>query len=407
VLSFARLFAEKGHEVTVMCEFPNYPDGKLDKKYKCKLFEIEKFENFRIVRTAVIPSRRTHIIMRLINYASFFVSSFVIGFFLSRPNVIVAFSPPLTVGLSGVFLSIVKSSPLVGDIQDLWPEYAIAIGAIKNRLAVSVFRFIEKVFYWRCATIITIASGLKKYLDNKLSPGKNVFIVHNGSSIPDMPLYSNRIADCFRKAVINVCYAGQIGLPQPVEDIIDAAKLTIDDDSIRYTIVGDGVRRKSLEKEAITRGLTNIVFTGVLSQKETIEIFLKSDLGIVTLLEIEVFKSALPTKFFDYMAAGLPIILGVDGIARDILEEFNTGLYYRPGFPKEMVKKIRWFQANPNQARSMGLAGRNLVFNSFSRSDLAISIRFPDRTLQDKWRKLFPAYSIGGASYLTNICPHP
>jgi glycosyltransferase involved in cell wall biosynthesis len=98
---------------------------------------------------------------------------------------------------------------------------------------------------------------------------------------------------------------------------------------------------------------------------------LNSDVAVVPLLDIEHFKSALPSKFFDYMALGLPIILGVDGEARQILENYSTGIYYRPGCPEDLVEKIRWLQANPNLARKMGEAGRTLVYDNFSRSELA------------------------------------
>ncbi len=370
LLSFARGFARKGHDVTVLCEFPCYPSGNLPREYRFKLFKREHFENFKIVRTFVIPTTRFGLISRLLNYASFLVSSFVIGLFLRRPDVIVASSPPPTVGLSAAGVSFLKMVPLIGDIRDLWPEYAIAIGELKSRIGIVAGRLTERIFYKRCFAFITISRGLKDYLEKK-APGKKVQIVMNGSSIPDQPKYADKSAECFRRDIVHVCYAGVVGLLQPIQDIVDAAQITSCDNSITYSVIGDGVRREYLENQLISKNLNNIVFTGSLPFAQTIDRLLQSDVAVVPLLDIEHFKSALPSKFFDYMALGLPIILGVDGEARKILEDFQTGVYYRPGSPEDLVEKIRWLQANRASARGMGQAGRKLVFESFSRSVLA------------------------------------
>lgn len=374
LLSFARVFASKGHEVTVLCEFPNYPVGILPREYRYKLFKVEQFENFKIVRTFILPTARSNVFTRLLNYASYFISSFLIGIFLKRPHVIIASSPPPSVGLSAALVSMVRFVPLIGDIQDLWPEYAIAIGELKNKLAIFLCKLVESTFYWRCMALVTISNGLKEYLDEKTAHKKQVSIVRNGSSIPDIPALADKRANCFSRPTINVCYAGVIGLLQPIEDIVDAAELTIRDSSIRYTVIGDGVRRKNLETKLLTKNLVNIEFTGALSQNDTIEMLLKSDIAIVTLLEIEQFKSALPSKFFDYMAIGLPVVLGVDGEAREILETHKTGIYYKPGCPEDLVEKIRWLKAHPDEGRAMGQAGRGVAKSMFSRYELAIKM---------------------------------
>jgi glycosyltransferase involved in cell wall biosynthesis len=193
----------------------------------------------------------------------------------------------------------------------------------------------------------------------------------NGSSIPDLLEFADKRAKSSSNKIVTVCYAGVVGLLQPIQDIIDAAQITSKDHSIRYLVIGDGVKRESLENQLISKNLNNIAFTGSLPFDRTINYLIQSDMAVVPLLGIEHFKSALPSKFFDYMALGLPIILGVDGEARQILSLHNTGVYYSPGSPEDLVEKIRWLQAHQNEARCMGEAGRNLVFSQFSRSVLA------------------------------------
>jgi glycosyltransferase involved in cell wall biosynthesis len=367
LLSFARGFAVKGHDVTVLSEFPCYPSGKVPEEYRHKLYAKERFENFKVVRTYVIPTGRKGLRSRLLNYVSFMFSSLIVGLFLRRPNVIIVSSPPPTVGASAAIISFLKMVPLIGDLRDLWPDYAIKIGELKNKYAIICGRIVERIFYWRCFAFVTISEGLKSDLEKKIS-SKEVRIVMNGSSIPDLPAYTNRKADCFSGPIINVCYAGVVGLLQPVQDIVDAAQITRNDKTIKYTIIGSGVKLEELKELARERGLSNIEFTGDLKFNETNELMLTADIAVVPLLDIEEFKGALPSKFFDSMALGLPVILGVDGEARQILEENRTGIYYKPGSSEDLVEKIYWLKAHPEEARYMGEAGRRLVYNSFPRS---------------------------------------
>jgi glycosyltransferase involved in cell wall biosynthesis len=371
LISFAREFSRKGHELTVLSEFPCYPTGKLPRQYRFKLFKSEYFENFKIIRTFVLPTARSNIITRLFSYASFFLSSFLASLLLRRPDIIIVSSPPPTVGASAALISKIKGVPLVGDIQDLWPEYAIAIGKLRNRVIIYLCRLTERIFYQNCIAMVTISEGLKDYLAEYTNGKKQIYIIRNGSSFPDDPLFYKKQSRCFSQKTITVCYAGVIGLLQPIQDIIKAAEITLPDKTIRYLIVGDGVNKKRFENQVITKELSNVTFKGVISQDETNRLLLKSDIGIVTLLDIDQFKSALPSKFFDYMAVGLPVILGVDGEARKILETNNTGVYYKPGNPDTLVEKIRYLQDNPDIARSMGCAGRKLVLDEFSRSKLS------------------------------------
>jgi glycosyltransferase involved in cell wall biosynthesis len=369
-LSFARKFADKGHDVTVLCEFPNYPSGKLSRKYRFKLFEHERFEKFKIVRTWVTATKRTNALKRILNYASFTFSSLVVGLFLRRPDVILVSTPPLPTCISAVLLSIFKSTKLIGDIQDLWPEFAIAMGALRNKPIIKISKFIEKIFYWRCIILITVTKGFRQYLIKHTCGKKQVLLVYNGSSYTDVPEL-NKPAKVFSKDYINVCYAGNVGLAQSIGDIVDAAHITRRDDSIKYTIIGDGVSKRELESKAKAMNLENIEFTGSKSLDETNKYLLNSDISVVPLIELEIFKLVLPAKFFDCMAIGHPIILGLDGEARGILEKNKTGIYYKPGNSQDLVEKIRWLQANPLSAKKMGSSGRKLVINSFTRSNLA------------------------------------
>jgi glycosyltransferase involved in cell wall biosynthesis len=203
-----------------------------------------------------------------------------------------------------------------------------------------------------------------------MAPGKVVCTIVNGSSVPDLFPQLNRCAEGLRKEV-TVCYAGALGLGQPIEDIIEVATATAETGDIKYLIVGEGVRRGQLEKIARQRKLGNIEFTGGVTFEKSLEYLSQSDMAIVSLINTEIFKCAIPSKFFDCMALGLPIILGVDGEARQILEANETGLYYRSGNWQDLKDKILYLKSNPDIARRLGQNGRKLVFEQYRRSKLA------------------------------------
>ncbi len=162
-----------------------------------------------------------------------------------------------------------------------------------------------------------------------------------------------------------------LGLGRAVEDIICAAEITRENDNIEYLIVGDGVMKEALIKQANSLNLKNIVFTGGVSFNESLSFLKTADAAVVALIKNEIFLSTIPSKFFDCMALGLPIILGVDGEARKILEDNNTGIYYEPGNCRDLVDKIEYLKNNRDKALQMGQNGKRLVYEKFRRSTLA------------------------------------
>jgi len=176
VLSFARGFAKAGHKVSVICEFPCYPSGILRKEDKFKFSRKEKFEDFTIYRAFVIPTSRSNLYLRLINYWSFMISSFLVGLFIRKHDLILASSPPLFVAPSAVALSCMKRSKLIADIRDLWPEDAVMLGHLKNKFAIWGGRLVATSFYKHAKLITTISNGMKERL--KKLTGKYINFRH-------------------------------------------------------------------------------------------------------------------------------------------------------------------------------------------------------------------------------------
>jgi glycosyltransferase involved in cell wall biosynthesis len=380
-LSFARGLAKAGHRVSVICEFPCYPSGRLQKDDKYRMYRREPFENFTIYRSLVIPTSRSGLLSRLINYWSFMLSSFVVGLFLQKPDLILASSPPLFVAPSAVLLSILKGVPMVADIRDLWPEDAIMLGHLRNRIGIWGGRLTAWMFYKRAKLLITISPGMKEYL-LKLAGNKEVFPITNGSSVPDMKLDEHNNDKKLENGRFTICYSGTLGLMQQVEDMIDAAVATRNDKDIKYLIVGEGVRLKELMARAQGLNLNNMLFTGGVSFLESLRLMKTADAGLVVLSDHEYFSSAIPSKFFDCMALGLPVILGVNGNAREILETNKTGFYYRPGDIRTLVQNIYYLKDNPDIAIACGRNGADLVQRYYRRSILVEKL---EKLLRDRF----------------------
>jgi len=367
-LALARGMALAGHDVTVICEFPCYPTGILEKKDRCKIFRKERFENIKIVRTFVIPTSRSNLFSRLSNYFSYMISSFLIALFLKKPDLIIASSPPLFVGPSAVALSKLKKVPLVADIRDLWPEDAVEIGQLKNPMAIWAGRSTSNSLYQNAVFITTISNGFKDHIQN-ITGKNNVYILYNGSSVPELNFQiSSPHPDIDSKFI--VCYSGTIGLGQPVEDIISVADKTREFDDIEYWIIGEGVRRAALENMALNLNLANIKFFGGVAFIESLVLMSKTHAAIVALYNRKYYKSAIPSKFFDCMALGLPVILGVDGEARKIMEDNNTGLFYESGNIDDLKSKILMLKNKPEMRIQLGSNGKMLVGSKFKRLQL-------------------------------------
>jgi len=369
LLSFARALAANKHDVTVICEFACYPSGVLEKRDKYRLYRKEIFENFRIVRTWVIPTRRANLISRLANYFSYMISAFFVGLFLKKPNLIIASSPPLFVGPSAVLLSKIFRLPLIADIRDLWPEDAIVLGHLKNPVAIWGGRLTANMLYKNAKLLTTISRGFQEYL-SRVTKKDNVHILYNGSSVLDLDIKYERVISKNNNKFV-VCYSGTLGLGQPVEDIVWAAKNTYTDTSLEYWIIGDGVRRPEIERLVSENKLDNIRIYGGVSVSDSLAIMIKADAAVVALYREEYYKSAIPSKFFDCMALGLPIILGVDGEAREIMDKGNTGIYYEPGNIGELTEAIYRLKENPQLAKLLSMNGKRVVGENYRRITLA------------------------------------
>lgn len=365
-----------GHHVTVLTEFPNHPSGIIPKRYKFKLFERGLSTGIEVIRCFVKASPNKNFLNRILFYFSFMISSFIAGMKLKgrKYDLIYATSPPLPVGLSAYMISKLRQIKFIFEIRDLWPESAIAMGELKNRKAIQLSEWIERICYKNASEIVVVTQGIHDRLTLKGINSDKLRIIPNGTNVEVFSFSadnnsSKKELGCQGKFII--LYAGIIGLAQGIETLVEVVKLLKKNNNILFLFVGEGpLKRKLLELQKAYE-LNNLCIINEVPRKEVFKYFAAADVCLVPLKKADIFKAALPSKMFDAWACGRPIILTVDGEAREHLNRANAGIYVDSEDHAGIRDAIIHLFNNPDEGRTYGINGRRYVEKYFSREALA------------------------------------
>jgi glycosyltransferase involved in cell wall biosynthesis len=377
----ARHWTREGHSVTVLTGFPNHPDGIVPAEYRKarrRFVAKEDFDGAKVVRTWLLPlpNRKAH--ERMLNYASFFASAATSGMFLSRPDVVIATSPQLLVGLAGWWLARCKRVPFVFEVRDLWPESLAAVGMGGHKSL--LYRALEKIagfLYRRADHIVVVSPAFREHLTKhwNVSPEK-ISVIPNGV---ETELFSPRNSDTSLRSQLGldekfvVSYIGTIGMAHGLDTLIEAAaSLQASAPNIVFLLVGEGADRERISALADSRGLKNLRFAGAQPRERIPAYICASDVCLVLLRKAEIFQTVIPTKMLEFMSGGRPVILGVEGQARKIVESAAAGIWITPEAPGELVKAILQLEGNRSLGKQLGQNGRNYILENLSRRQTAI-----------------------------------
>jgi glycosyltransferase involved in cell wall biosynthesis len=370
--AFVDAMASRGHKVTVICEFPNHPTGILSKRDRWRLFRVEKKDNYTVIRTFVLAFRKKNNMKRMLFYMSFAFSSFLAGVFVKRHDIVFSSSPPIFHVLSALFISKLKRSKFVLDIRDIWPDTALYFEAVTSQRLLKWGRVVEHKLYNDAELIFTVSSGLHGTISSRGAKGK-VYISYNGSD-EDMLEWSGD-AGKMRENLgwsdkFVVVYAGLMGLGQKLTSLPDHIK-QIDDSSVKFVFIGDGPEKSVLMEQAGEMRLSNMTFFELMPREQVTAYMHSADALLVILREADFFKSAIPSKFFDCMAAGKPVISNVDGELRNLMEQHGTGIYFSLDKAGSFGKAITILKNDPELRKRMGENGRRLVKDNFLRAHIS------------------------------------
>jgi glycosyltransferase involved in cell wall biosynthesis len=372
VSGLARQWAQAGHDVHVLTGFPHHPTGVIPPGYRRAFrrgFLRENDSGVNVHRTWIFPAANRGKVRRSLNYASFMTSAALAGSLrLPRPDVIIATSPQLLCAVAGRLLARRFRAPLVMEVRDLWPESLVAVGASGHRsLLVMGLERLARRMYRSAAHVVTITHAQREA------------VVRSGVSPDGVTVVPNGVDEAFLhhagappdSASFIVTYIGTLGMAHRLETLLEAADLLRDDERIRFRIVGEGARRQALEARARELQLTSVQFVGERPRDEVPRWIAESHACAVLLRRTDVFLTVVPSKMLEIMAVGRPILLGVDGEARALLDRAGAGVYVPPEDASAMARAIRRLQADAEGREKMGAGGRAFVQREFRREALA------------------------------------
>jgi len=373
-------WALQGHDVTVLTGFPNHPTGVVPPEYReqfRRLVVREQSNGVNVVRTWLLPFPNRQAYERILNYSSFCASAAITGLLLSRPDVVIATSPQLLVALSGWWLARWKRVPFVFEVRDLWPESLAAVGmGDENSVLHRALSKIAGFLYRQCDHVVVVTPAFEDYLVERWRvPREKISVVENGV---ETQLFTPDASSAGLRRELGadqnfvVSYIGTMGMAHGLETILEAAaQLQQRSPEILFLLLGEGAEKERIAALARERGLNNVRFIDQQPRESIPAYICASDVCLVLLKKNELFKTVIPTKMLEFMSCARPVILAVDGQAREILEEAQCGLAIEPENSQALVNAICRIAENRNMAGEMGRNGREHVVRKFSRRQTA------------------------------------
>ena len=372
-MEFADCAVQNGCGFTVVASNLNYLSGK-ELHNRKGLVTREAHGAIKVFRTYVYPALHKSFVWRVISFMSFMFFSIWAALKAGPVDTVMGTSPPIFQAVSAWLVSEIRRKPFLLEIRDLWPDFAIDMGVLKNHVLIGLSKWLEKFLYCRATHILVNSPAYRDYLTTKGISSDKISLIPNGVD-PDMFLPSENGHKVRKRYGLNgkfvVVYAGALGMANDISTILRAAKRLEARRDIHILLIGDGKERLKLEKMARELSLSNITFTGALPKSGMSEALCAADAAMATLMNIPMFGMTYPNKVFDYMAAGLPTILGIDGVIRGVVEDAGAGIFVPPGDDAALADAIRMLESQRDHARKMGELARSYVARHFNRRSQA------------------------------------
>jgi colanic acid biosynthesis glycosyl transferase WcaI len=365
VFERARLWVKWGHDVTVICSAPNFPEGKVFQGYENKWRFVETMEGIKVVRvkTFIVPNQG--FTLRILDYMSYMVSAFFFSLFENKPDVVISTSPHIFVSVAGVIYSLIKRVPHVMEVRDLWPASIVAVVGDGSR-GLS-YRLLEKIELWLYKKSTRIISLTQSFVVDMLErgvPQKKIDIVVNGANLE---LFSPRPKDAKIEREFKlqnrfvIGYLGTLGLAHGLKNVINTARL-FRNEKVVFFFVGVGAAKKQLQEMVVKEQLDNVIFVDR-QEKEAMPDFLSvCDVSLIHLKNADVFKTVIPSKIFEAAAMGLPVLfVGPKGEGSDIVEKHEIGIWVKPDSPDDFAAAVQKLMDDMGQVREMGLRAREIA----------------------------------------------
>jgi glycosyltransferase involved in cell wall biosynthesis len=311
---------------------------------------------------------------RILGFVIFTISSFFAALGLEKPDVVVGTSPPIFQAISAWAIATTRRRPFVLEIRDLWPEFAIELGLLRSRILISIARSLERFLYRHSSHIIVNSPAYLDYLLPKGVPKTKITVIPNGVEMSSF--HADETGKEFRRQFeledkFVVMYAGAIGWANDVDCLLRSAARLRDEPQIVFVVVGNGKELPRLRQESESQHVDNLRFVPAQPKEAMSNVLAAADVCVATLRNIPMFRTTYPNKVFDYMAAGRPTLLAIDGAIRDVIERSGGGLFVPPGDDHSLTNAILKLHNSPALRKEMGDKARKYVAANFNRETQA------------------------------------
>jgi colanic acid biosynthesis glycosyl transferase WcaI len=360
--AFAEHLASRGHQVTVICEFPNHPHGVVPPEYRGKLYEDDRSNPYRVLRVWVKASEEKTQRTRMNFYLSYMALATAMAPVAGRADVVLATTPPLFTGVAGLALARLNRAPFVLDVRDLWPAAAVSLQQISDGAQLKLAEWLERQLYQHAAAVVAVTRPFCDHVNARRQQGSRAVFVPNGTLEHFFEANADEAARDRLGAppgAFVITFAGTFGIAQALPTVLSAAALS--DDRLHYAFVGEGPMRDSIVKQADDTGLRNVSFLPQVPAHEIAPLLAASDALLVPLSAHPTFLDFVPSKLIDFMAVGRPVLLAAAGESARLVERTQAGIVVPPEEPAALAEAAGWLADHPQEGAAMGKRGRSFA----------------------------------------------
>jgi len=375
IYDLAQQWISLGHQVQAVTCFPNHPSGRLYPGYQSKLYAKENLDGISVHRhwTYITPNKG--FVKKTIGHLSYFPSTvWSSKRHLEKPDVAIGSSPTLFAAIAAAYVSKRQRLPFIMEVRDLWPAIFVELGVLRNRKLIAGLEKIEMGLYRRATRVVTVTEAFRRNLINRGIPSEKVFTIPNGAETgfwqPSQSTNNLRqrlnLTDKFL-----VLYIGAHGISQALGTVLRSAAQLRNQLRIQFVFVGEGAEKDQLMRQAAEQKLENVMFLDPVDKDAVRDFYASADVCLVPLRNIPLFEGFIPSKIFEIMSMGRPIIGSVRGETASILQRTGGALVVEPENPKAISEAILHLYRNPDEAQVMGERSRKFVVEHYSRRALA------------------------------------
>ncbi len=368
----ARHLARRGHRVTIIASPVSYLTGKPAQGRVPWVTRQPDDHGVTVLRAYTYAALHRSFVHRVFSFLSFMLSSFLIGLGVKDVDLVWGTSPPIFQAATAWALARLKRTPFIFEVRDLWPAFAVAVGVLRQPLLIRLSEWLERFLYQHADRVLVNSPGFIQHVKER--GAGQIVLVPNGA---DAAMFDpQQTGEEFRRRAglgerFVAMYAGAHGMSNDLPVVLDAAELLHEREDIVIVLLGDGKEKPSLQQRAEERGLKNVLFLPPCPKNAMAEALAAADACIAILKPIAMYRTVYPNKVFDYMAAGRPVVLAIEGVIREVVQGAGAGLCIAPGDAQALAKAIRYLADHPEEGREMGRRGRQVVVDNFDRPELA------------------------------------